>query len=611
MQTQSNPDDLAGWIAPWVAGQLDAERQRAARVSMERRALEEAEMARDDRAAEPVPADATEGQISDLARRRAWAMAEEIKQHPGRITRRWLCWLACSLEANPLPPLDPEGPPLADQLQAMVARVTCRHWWRRQLRRAAGLKREAAARAAGRVSRTYGAPYVTNDSATRYERQQARSRAMLERTRLVSEDGEEITLLAAFEAGTGNPAIRRGELMTRIKGCEEWATAQGMVGEFATLTTPSRFHSTKHTGKKNPEWAGATPKDGQQWLCGMWAKARAALARRGLGILGFRIAEPHHDGTPHWHALWWAPAEQAEEIREIVAHYWLSDGGREPGAGKHRAKFERIDPRKGGACAYLAKYIAKNIDDAGAVGAEGHRDEAEGVQMEIEGGSNGYARRVAAWASLHGIRQFQALGQPPVTVWRELRRIPEATRNDPACLLAAALAAVHRDGERRACWRGYMAAQGGAMLRRGDYRLQLATQAEKRDGLYGPTLAARPLGVTLAGYGITYASERKAWRPKSVDLVDWFERRAGTLAALAMVSRAVHRNEEPSTRGPLLGNWGFSKAEGRAAWTRLNNCTHRGAQAGASGNPNRGPGGRQTAERQKDPPPWTTKPPRP
>ncbi len=74
-----------------------------------------------------------------------------------------------------------------------------------------------------------------------------------------------------------------------------------------------------------------------------------------------------------------------------------------------------MDPAKGGAVGYIVKYIAKNID--------GHQIGEKG-NLEAETTASEGARRVRAWASLWGLRQFQQLSEPSVSVWRELRRLP-------------------------------------------------------------------------------------------------------------------------------------------------------------------------------------------
>lgn len=48
----------------------------------------------------------------------------------------------------------------------------------------------------------------------------------------------------------------------------------------------------------NYKWNHDTPSITQKYLTGLWAKIGAKLHRENLRIYGFRVAEPHHDGTP-------------------------------------------------------------------------------------------------------------------------------------------------------------------------------------------------------------------------------------------------------------------------------------------------------------------------
>lgn len=71
-----------------------------------------------------------------------------------------------------------------------------------------------------------------------------------------------------------------------------------------------------------------------------------------------------------------------------------------------------MDPTKGTAAGYIAKYISKNID---GYQVTDHEDSETGENIQVN--------PVLAWASTWGIRQFQFQGSPSVTVYRELRRV--------------------------------------------------------------------------------------------------------------------------------------------------------------------------------------------
>lgn len=114
--------------------------------------------------------------------------------------------------------------------------------------------------------------------------------------------------------------------MTRIRGFENICNELGYVGEFYTLTAPSKYHATTKAGYRNSKWNGASPSDTQSYLTGLWARIRAKLHREEIRIFGIRVAEPHHDGTPHWHMLMFMLPEDVERVRIIIRDYaWEED----------------------------------------------------------------------------------------------------------------------------------------------------------------------------------------------------------------------------------------------------------------------------------------------
>lgn len=513
--------------------------------------------ARHSRASRPIDSGMPDSAIRQAAKDRAQLLENELSHRAASDAAglaQWLNGRVQSLGARPFtwPGSEAGEPPPPGALAPLCERAQCPLWWRRQLRRAVVRARETEAMQAGEVCARRRQIYCTDDTLKRRAERTKSNADMLARTKIESQDGETITLAEAAAAGMANKTNRRGELMTRINGCDLWAQAAGLVGIFTTNTTPSRFHpQTMHDGK-NPKHDGSTPKDGQAWLRNTWARCRAKLARQGVRCFGFRVAEPHHDGTPHWHMLLWCEPGQAQALQDTMRGAWLADEGDEPGAAAHRFKAKELDA--GGAAAYCAKYVAKNIDDAGQVGVDGHIEQASADAPAVNLGT-GKAARVEAWAAAWSIRQFQAVGQPPVTVWRELRRI-DADAVQGACLaVQQAHAAVNRTGARRANWRDYMAAQGGPMVGRG-YPVRILTDDEPPDepGRYGDARQARTLGVMHVDRpGEWILSGRRQWREAGT----WRRPKGWTPGA-------------PAERIP---DFDGALAAPAAPRTRVNNCT--------------------------------------
>ena len=402
-----------------------------------------------------------------------------------------------------------------------IARLVDARWWRRQLR-----KRVKRAFEAGNILLGYvnyrAEPYASNDAVLSRLAQNRRNAAALAATLVQNEHGQQFSIADLAEKTTANKAIRRGELMLRINGFEQIARECGDQGIFITWTCPSRFHAMQHSGKPNPKYDGSTPREANAYLGKVTALCRSALARRGIGMYGFRIAEPHHDGCPHWHLLMFVrPTAKyktvhlrdvaGRAIRIMKRYAWRADRG-EPGAFKRRLDVKRIDWAKGSAAGYIAKYVAKNIDGV----AEHKTKEGYVVTPEMDGDIElTPSARVESWAACWGIRQFQQWGGAPVTVWRELRRIEESMVNEaPPAMLRAWNAVQKIDGEKRACWAEYLRAQGGALVPRKELAITLAKDEKTVIGRYGETERITPYGVRCSALiGVVYKSVRHTWTP--------------------------------------------------------------------------------------------------
>lgn len=350
-------------------------------------------------------------------------------------------------------------------LKGRIARLMCSKFWRRLVRRYVGRGIEGAAVTLGLVHRRAGL-YASNETVARRRAQRAKNRKLLESIKAINEaqpEGRrnEYTLAELSDLGMSNPELRRMELMTRLAGFDALALHEGHAAEFYTLTAPGQYHARhSDSGALNKKYNGSTPRQTQKYLTKTWAKIRAKLQRLNIRVYGFRVAEPHHDGTPHWHMVLFMRPENVGFVRAVMNYYALQVDGSERGAKARRFTAVEIDRSRGSAAGYLAKYIAKNIDGY-KVGAD---YESEGALFNQDSGDDtkDTAKRVDAWASCWGIRQFQQIGGAPVTAWRELRRMDAESVEDLALKTLVTAADAGN-------WTVYTQLQGGGFARRSDY----------------------------------------------------------------------------------------------------------------------------------------------
>jgi len=200
---------------------------------------------------------------------------------------------------------------------------------------------------------------------------------------------------------TANPENRRIEMMVRCRGFEELAQDLGFTALFITWTLPSKYHRVSN------KWNGASVKEGHNALMHKWAKARALIAKTDIEYFGFRVAEPHKDATSHAHYFLFCSPKDKEQVISTLEGCAIEEDREELGNNiSPRFDVKEADPQKGGATAYMAKYVSKNIN-----GKHMPEDESEEA-----------AYRVRGWSSVHRVRQFQQFGGEPVSLWRNLRR---------------------------------------------------------------------------------------------------------------------------------------------------------------------------------------------
>ncbi|WAT01025.1 replication endonuclease [Rouxiella chamberiensis] len=361
---------------------------------------------------------------------------------------------------------------------ASLSRLVNAEWWERKFKAQRMQWREALLIAIGAVSRASAASAYASIQAVREVK--ARRLSNLEYLKSCelenTETGERFSLIEKVMASISNPEIRRMELMNTIAFTEQYAADNGDVGMFITITTPSKYHPTRTVGKDkrvqfNHNWdkEAYTPKDGQRYLCKVWAKIRTAFKDNGLKVYGMRVVEPHHDATPHWHMMLFAKRAQRQQIIDIMRKYAMKEDGDERGAAKNR--FDCKHMNKGGAAGYIAKYIAKNID---GYALEGDRDFETGELLSDA------ATAVTAWAATWRIPQFHSIGLPSMGAYRECRRIRSLNLTETFDEEVEAVRAAADAGN----FAAYIEAQGGANTPRDSQTVRVARRTAEELNAY-------------------------------------------------------------------------------------------------------------------------------
>ena len=447
------------------------------------------------------------------------------------------------------PPLSSKKSIWVDEAIVSVQKMRDARYWQRNLRKYAIRWREHLHIAFGDVRRGIS-PYCSKHHAEEWDQRRKRSRSIMSKLELEDQDtGERISLIEQIDKRISNPEKRRNELTTRIGGFEKVATLEGYTGSFFTLTAPSSYHAYSYSGHRNSKWNGKNPRQTQRYLNRVWQQIRAELKRNDIPAFGLRVAESHHDGTPHWHGLLFTTPEHVEPLHEIMRDYATREDAEEL-AGNHgnqpRFEMKPIDESIGSATGYIVKYISKNVD---GYALDGQTDDESGRPLKET------ARNATAWASCWGIRQFQFLGGAPVTVWRELRRIRNQELADQINPLFGELHRAADGGD----WDEYTLLQGGPFVLRKDLRVRTWYQTKDEPNDYGehlsvikglvmPTVNIPPVETRLRKFRIV--------RMKPLPLAD--------------ADQGVDLDLQGASAPP---------------WTRVNNCTEFKKQPDSSGDP--------------------------
>jgi len=177
---------------------------------------------------------------------------------------------------------------------------------------------------------------------------------------LIDVDGEKKPVINFVSNSFINPHRYIAEINHRIDAINTYAKEKGLIPIFFTLTLPSEYHRrrriTLKSGKKifvrndnyNPD---LSVKDGTRKLTKMLSRIRSHRVYKTIDKnrkIYYRVVEPHKDGTPHTHILFYIPPERKERFVRALNNLYPNG-------------YVVADVKD--ATGYMMKYVLKTLDD--------------------------------------------------------------------------------------------------------------------------------------------------------------------------------------------------------------------------------------------------------
>jgi len=211
---------------------------------------------------------------------------------------------------------------------------------------------------------------------------------------------------------------RFNELYVMSLGMQELAADLKYKALFLTITAPAEYHSNPTKGNGN--WNKTHAHEAHDFIKRRWAAFCKTLANKTHQIyfsegdvFGFRVVEPHQDGTPHWHVLLYLQPKNIDTIKKLATKYFAHS--------ENALKIDEIrskdeDVNAAAPTSYMCKYLIKYV------GAKQFIGEVKSNGEQIENDIHAF-EKIEAWRSATRIRGFQKLGiLSGTTKWRQLRK---------------------------------------------------------------------------------------------------------------------------------------------------------------------------------------------
>mgnify|MGYP000586018011 CR=1 FL=1 len=252
--------------------------------------------------------------------------------------------------------------------------------------------------------------YLTSENFDILRENRARNQVYFDSLVATDELDTKLNFSDVVSSSLANPKNRKAEIVTRLKGSEKYAEKYGYKSDLITFTCPSKYHAVSHPNIKNANYDNSSIWEAKEYLTKQWARIRTKLQKLNVDYYGFRVVEPHHDGTPHWHLIIFSKENQRQCLHDCIQNHIVKGATHK----QHLLDIKPVDKKKGSAEGYLVKNITEKVDFTGK----------KNIPSSEE------LSRINEWGTLWKVHQFEPFGGPKAGMWREARRIAMTAQVD-------------------------------------------------------------------------------------------------------------------------------------------------------------------------------------
>lgn len=226
--------------------------------------------------------------------------------------------------ASTLTPFDsrqPEKHPITTEPLHADARVAYRkagdaRVYYRIYKTAARRHRELVALATKQVGRGATYKYASPSALATYNAQKLKTAAFLKSAIVYdASTGTSVPLKDVMST----PEMQASKRLAFLKAIEQLAQEARLQWAMMTITLPAEYHPNPSNGKASFNGTGFDQQ--QKLLAAKFDKVSSMMRKTGVRLSGVRVHEPHADGTPHWHVLFFYKTE--DQLKEIARCFFF------------------------------------------------------------------------------------------------------------------------------------------------------------------------------------------------------------------------------------------------------------------------------------------------